>query len=466
MLLSIIKKIMPKKILQDVLPPGVRSIRRIPIERDTIIKKVIRKMPEPSVGTSRIAHGRPASTRQTEKTPVLDEGVVRGGRRKTNYPKVILWVLACVSILFLAIATMLFFSSARVVVVPKSESLVLNTNFTAKKEPSAGELGYALMTLSKEGEEVVVGTAGKNVERRAIGNIILYNNFNSYSRKFLADTRLVAGNGKVYKLQSTVTIPGRTKVNGKFIPGSVQARVYGEKPGAEYNILLTDPMGDFRVVSFKGDPQYETFYGRQKTDIAGGIVSTTFTVSDAVAQSTRAKIRASIKEQVIKEAFAQKPPGFVLYYDDPLFVFESLPLVSRATSTVAMTERVKFSALLFKDEHLARAVASTTSKTLAGLAVEGIGIDSAVFSLVNKRESVSLATSKISFTLTGTTTLVAKIFPEKIAKDLVNKRTREFSGMILKHPEIEDADAVISPFWYFTFPDKSEKIKVVEKSKF
>jgi hypothetical protein len=457
---------MPKKILQDVLPPGVRSIRRIPIERDTIIKKVVRKMPEPSVGTSRLAQGRPASKRQTEIPPVLDEGVVRGGRRKTNHPKVILWTLAGVSTVFLAMAIMLYFSSARVVVVPKSESVVLNTTFIAKKEPVAGELGYALMTLVKEGEEIVSGTAGKKIEKRAIGNIMLYNNFNSYSRKFLADTRLVAGNGKVYKLQSTVTVPGRTKVNDKIVPGSVQARIYAEKPGAEYNLLLSDLNGDFRVVAFKGDPQYETFYGRQKTDIAGGIVTTTFTVLDSVAQTTREKIRATLKDQILREALAQKPAGFVMYQDAPLFTFESLPLASRATSTVAIIEKVTFNAILFKGEYLARAIASSTSKTLVGLPVDAIGLDSVVFSLKNKKDSISPATSQVTFTLNGTTTLVAKIFPDKIAKDLVNKRTREIPAMILKHPEIEDADAVISPFWYFTFPDRAEKIEVVEKSKF
>lgn len=457
---------MAKKILQDVVPPGVRSIRRIPIEHDGIVKKVVKKMPEPVVRVSRSTQIRTAPARQAEKSPVLDETVVRGSRRKTNHPKTILWGLAGVSIVFLIMAIMLLYSSAQIVVVPKSESVVLNTIFTAKKEPLAGELGYALMTLTKEGEEVVAGTAGKKVERRAIGNIMLYNNFNSYSRKFLADTRLMAGNGKIYKLQSTVTVPGRTKVNGKYVPGSVQARVYAEKPGPEYNILLADLLGDFRVVAFKGDPQYETFYGRQKTDIAGGVITTTFTVSDSIAQATRAKIRTSLKEQILKEALAQKPVGFILYQDAPLFTFESLPLVSVATSTVAIIEKVTFNALLFRGEHLARAIASSTSKTLVGLPVDAKGLDSVGFSLKNKKDSVSSVTTQLSFTLTGTTTLVAKIFPDKIAKDLVNKRTKEFSAMILKHPEIEDGDAMISPFWYFTFPDKQEKIEVVEKGTF
>ncbi|TAK57287.1 hypothetical protein EPO17_02415 [Patescibacteria group bacterium] len=452
---------MVKKILQDVLPPGTRSIRRIPIERDSVAKKTLKKIPEAVSRPPRVTQSRTGSTKSASASPVLDDNVVRGGRRKVNYPRVVLWVMAIVSALFLLIIAILFFSSATVKVTPKSESILVGKTFVAKKDPLVGELGYALMTLTKEGEEVVPGTPGKKVEKRAIGNIILYNNFNSYPRKFLADTRLLAGNGKIYKLQSTVTIPGRTKVDGKIVPGSVQARVYAEKPGLEYNILLTDLMGDFKVVAFTGDPQYETFYGRQKTDIAGGIVTTTFTVQDSVAQAVRTNIRASLKEQIIKEATAQKPADFVLYHDAPLFTFESLPLVSKDNSNVRIIEKVIFNGILFKRGVLADTLANTTSKTLAGIPVEAQELDALVFGLKNKKENISLATNQFSFTLTGTTTLVAKIFPEKIAKDLIGKRSKEFSNVIAEHKEIHEALAQMNPFWSPTFPDSIEKIEVV-----
>ncbi len=459
---------MSKKILQDVLPPGTRSIRRIPIERESTIKKTIRKVPETVVHVPKVVKvlKAPETSRSKKVSPVLDDDVVRGGGRKKNYPRMVLWGLAVFSIVFLALALAIYFTTASVEVVPKSEVVSVDATFTAKKNPLFGELGYSLMTLNKEAEESVSGTAGKKIEKRAIGNIILYNNFNSYSRKFLADTRLIAGNGKIYKLQSTVTIPGRTKVNGKFVPGSVQARVYAEKPGAEYNLLLKDLLGDFKVVAFAGDPQYETFYGRQKTDIAGGIISTAFTVSDSVAQSTRAKLRVKLKEQVTREALAQKPADFVLYHDDLSFVFESLPSVSKATSTVLIIERITFNGLLFKKELLANNIAGSVSKTLKDIVVGAQSLDGFVFGLKNKKETVSSSTNQFLFTLKGTTTLVAKIYPEKIQKDLMGKRTNEFQSVITAHKEIQEGNLQMHPFWSFAFPNVPEKITVVKKTPF
>ncbi len=458
---------MVKKILQDVLPPGTRSIRRIAIERDSVVKRVVRKMPEATSVVSRVNHSGLGVARNTQKnTRILDEDVLRVGDGKTNYPRVILWTLAGVSILFLLVALLLFFFYAKVEVIPSSESVSLNTTFVAKKDPLAGDLGYALMTITKKGEEVVPGIPGKKIEKRAIGNIILYNNFNVYPRKFIADTRLIAGNGKVYKLQSTVTIPGRKKINGKYIPGSVQARVYGEKPGIEYNMVLSDLVGDFRVVSFKSDPQYETFYGRQKTDIIGGMVTATFAVADSVAQSARARIRTDLKEQVIKEAFGQKPADFVLYHDPLLFIFESLPIVSKDTETVSIVERVTFNGVLFRKELLAHAIASSTSKLLVSTPVNSQGLDTLQFTLKNKKETITSSTNQFTFILNGTTTLIAKIFPEKIARDLVGKPGREFESIMATHKEVQEGSAVVKPFWLFAFPDSSEKIRVVEKASF
>ena len=459
---------MSKKILQDVLPPGARSIRRIPIERESTVKKNIRKSPEAVTTVSKVT--KVTKTAELSRTPKnslpLDNDVIKGGGRKKNYPRRVLWGLALSSIVFLGLALAIYFTTATVEVVPKSEAVSVDGTFVAKKNPMLGEIGYSLMTISKETEESVPGTPGKKIEKRAIGNIILYNNFNSYSRKFLADTRLIAGNGKVYKLQSTVTIPGRTKVNGKFVPGSVQARVYAEKPGAEYNLLLKDLLGDFKVVAFAGDPQYEAFYGRQKTDIVGGVISTAFTVSDSVAQATRTKLRAKLKEQVLKEALAQKPADFVLYYTDILFGFESLPITSKATSTVTITERVTFNGLLFKSDLLANNIAGSVSKTLKGIVVGAKSLDGFTFDLKNNKEIISSTTNQFLFTLKGTTTLVAKIYPEKIQRDLVGKRTSDFQSVITAHKEIQEGNLKMHPFWAFAFPDTIEKITVVEKEAF
>jgi hypothetical protein len=68
--------------------------------------------------------------------------------------------------------------------------------------------------------------------------------------------------------------------------------------------------------------------------------------------------------------------------------------------------------------------------------------------------------------LTGTTTLVAKIYPEKIVKDLVGRSVKEFGTIMGTHSEIVEVNATSKPFWLFSFPDSAQKITVLEKSPF
>jgi len=59
----------------------------------------------------------------------------------------------------------------------------------------------------------------------------------------------------MYRIDSSVIIPGYQKVNGKIIPGSIEATVYADQAGDGYNLKLADLTGDFSIPGFKGDPR-------------------------------------------------------------------------------------------------------------------------------------------------------------------------------------------------------------------
>jgi len=67
----------------------------------------------------------------------------------------------------------------------------------------------------------------------------------------------------------------------------------------------------------------------------------------------------------------------------------------------------------------------------------------------------------INFNLAGATKIVWKLDENKLKTDLLGKSKEDFNQILLKYPNVNSADLVISPFWKMSFPDKVKDIKVI-----
>ena len=50
---------------------------------------------------------------------------------------------------------------------------------------------------------------------------------------------------------------------------------------------------------------------------------------------------------------------------------------------------------------------------------------------------------------------------DKLVADLLGKSKKDYNQILLKYPNIDSADLVISPFWKMSLPDKTRDIKVI-----
>src|SRR3989344_6529655 len=239
--------------MQDVLPPQnednseKRSIRHISMRKDREFKT-----------------GSAAEADQTGSAGKSWEFRKQVGGRGGKWPLV---VGIGVAVAVLGIGLSVFFSGATVFATPRQEAVTVNGTFTAVKESKPGELQYETMTLSKETSLSVSATGEKHVERKASGNIVIYNNYNSESQRLIKNTRFETPEGLIYRVDKSVTVPGRKSEGGVAAPGSMEITVYADQPGSSYNIGLTD----FTIPGLKGDPRYEKFYARSKTPMTGGV---------------------------------------------------------------------------------------------------------------------------------------------------------------------------------------------------
>jgi len=227
---------MPKQILQDVIPPGRRSIRRIPLSFS-------RKVVEKEIDTEQIFKKR------SEK---------RGSKFGIR-------LIAGVAVLVLLIAAVFVFSGATVTIEPRQKNIKVDIEAVAK---NSGELAYETIAVGGVKTVYLQATGESKVEKKASGTIIVYNNYSSAPQRLIKNTRFETPTGLVYRIDKSIIVPGTRVESGKIIPGSVETTVFADLPGPNYNIGLND----FTVPGFKGTPRYEGFYARSKTTMAGGFI--------------------------------------------------------------------------------------------------------------------------------------------------------------------------------------------------
>jgi len=352
-----------------------------------------------------------------------------------------IWYVAAFCLLFLVFALSFFFSSAKVIVTPRSGTVEINKLVVANKDPlDAKSLTFDTVTLEGEESVSISSTEKKYVEKKATGSVRLFNETTS-SQKLLIDTRLVTTDGKIYKTAKALTIPAKTVVAGKSIPGSVDVDIYADEAGEEYNKTESD----FKIFGFKGSPKYESFYARSTSEISGGLKGDTFALSDEEETTKKELLEKSLKDNLLTKARKELPEGFIIY-DDAVILDKQNPEIVSSDTGSKMIQKGTLHAFIFKKENLTREL---VKESVADFDKNRVFIND-----LEKVDSVSLS-------IKGKGEIIWEVDEDLIKEALVGIKEREFESTIGEFRNIEKAELAIKPFWKMTVPSEIEKISII-----
>jgi len=375
-------------------------------------------------------------------------------------PRMLIWSAAFFAALVLVFSFFSLFTGAHVTVTPKQDSGAITGEFSAFKEPADSELAFDVMILAKEEGKDIPATKERQVERKASGNIIVYNKHSGVVQPLIKNTRFETPEGKIYRIKESVSIPGTTVLEGEIVPGSLEVTVYADEPGESYNIGLSD----FTVPGFKGTPQFENFYARSKTAMTGGFSGVVKYPSEEDIKVAREELQHTLKEQLLTEANVQKPDNFILYEDGIFISYEGGDKIGETSGDTAhITERATLNGVIFNKDELAKFIAKNALQNRydGSAAVTISNMDQIIFNIVDK-ESVSPFDESIPFSLSGTAEVIWTVDEEGLKAALVGKPKKglQFQEVLGAFPYIERAEASIKPFWKRTFPDNVDKIRI------
>jgi hypothetical protein len=448
---------MSSKIVQDVIPPNKRSIRRIPIPAK-------KRSLNDNEGFSREETPRPAP-------PVFSNSGNNNGGMNSNYPKrnnedsgnskkrnnFRLWLIGFVCLAVLVFSVLSVFASSSVKVIPKSQTIPIDVSLTASRSSSGEVLRYDVIRMSREQGTIVQAGEEEEVSVRASGRIMVYNNHSESSQPLVATTRFETPEGLIYRIQENVSVPGiTTNAEGETVPGSIEVTVYADQAGEDYNIGLSD----FTIPGFVGTPRFDNFYARSVTEMTGGFQGVMRRVGDETLASARQGLQSSLENQLKKDVFAQIPETFVLYENGIFIDFEELPQSGASQNSVTVNEKAVLHAILIDKESLNTMIVEEMffEEDLALPPAQIMNLKDMTFNIssdFNPNDN-----HDISFTLRGEGKFVWLFDEVRLKEDLAGSSKRNIDSVMANYPSVQQAEANLNPFWKRSFPKNPNKISV------
>ncbi len=482
---------MARNPMQDIVPRDGKSIRNVPLPesrtratirkesprtekpdrlvREEVIERIEKKVerkpersrPMPKIDEEEVEevviHREDRSNKKTleevrhelESQSFADE-IQESGKKSKKFFGVLFAILLVLGLAFLASSV---FKGASLTLTPRTVETSVQSDFVAKKIAAAGELSYTVATIKEIGSETVKATGEKQVDIRASGIIIIYNNYSDASQRLIKNTRFATPDGLIYRISDSVTVPGKKGTS----PGQVEAKIIADEPGEKYNVGLKD----FTIPGFKGDPRYAAFYARSKTPLAGGFSGKQKIVADADRTKARTEIESRVTMSLMKQAEAQVPEGRTTFKTAYKIDFIILPEESVSSSEVTIKEEGVLSIVTFDEKDLSSAVARAHIKDYRGEPIMVTNIDELIFT--PKGDFQPASSDSVNFSLAGNSKF--EWFYDELAlkQALAGQPRSSVPSILQKFPTVDKADISLRPFWTRKFPTSFDKITIKKK---
>lgn len=392
--------------------------------------------------------------RPTKSAAPAPSEATRGARTK-----IVLWAAGALVLLGgAAVLLTTVFARVSLSLVPNAESVVVNP-IAMRVTPDIMELDIGkgiipgeLIELSLSKSAEVHSSAKRVVNERARGAITITNNFSDQPQVLVASTRFAAADGKVFRLEKSITVPGATKKNGVLVPSTIDATVVASEPGEAYNIGPTK----FTIPGFQGTPRYQGFTAESKAAFSGGFQGESAVITSNDIKQASEQVTADLFNE-LKDALNTKiPQGFVVIEGarEVAITGVEVPAAgSRAErATVTAAGKVRAIAYREKDEHELLAKLLGTSSPMTFIAEES--------SIERSATSLDFTKKELRFTVSGEARLGATFDQAAIREGIAGKEPGDIASLLKGIPGIQAYTIKFFPFWLGTAPSDESKIRI------
>ena len=375
---------------------------------------------------------------------------IRLGKKLIFLPSIIFIVL--ISLFLLSFK----FSKAEIKIWPETETPAFKTRLTAetkvenpdfKNNILPGKIFEIEKTFSEE-----FSSSGKSL-KKAEGIIRLYNASTTKDETWLAGTRFVSSDGKLFKSKDKIFVPGAKIKNEKIVPSFVDVPVVAAEGGSDYNIGPSH----FSILAFKGTPRYYKFYGESFQPMTGGGEVSQVKKEDLERAENILieKAKGELKEILKKEI----PSDFVFLADaSEIKILDKFSLArpGEEIEKFNFQLRAKMSTISFKKEDSEKLV----DELILSQIEKGKSIFKESLKMEYLPEIINFELGKINISLNFSVKIYPEIDSQSLKRALIGKSLAETKIFLENQPQIIRTEIHLFPFWLKNIPKDVEKIEI------
>ncbi|MCD5381585.1 MAG: hypothetical protein LR008_03350 [Candidatus Pacebacteria bacterium] len=438
--------------LQDIRPAQPRK-RRNPMQTTNLSEEPKSRPSADSVNTAR--------AREEIPNIVIEDGSKKGGNRLT------IAIVLFVVIVGGAIGLSALMGKTELTLYPEHREPNINAEFTAYPDKRDSSLSYEIMTLEATSESQVKAAGQVQIQELATG-LINITKSTPGAERLIKNTRFRSPEGLVYRIQESVVVPGAiTDENGASVPGTIQAQVFADDVGEDYNI---DSNTKFDIPGFKEGGYtklYNAIGATNNQAFTGGFDGPQFQINEDDLSTARQAIQIELRDNLLSRIENEKPADFISFPGAVSITFNQLPAVQYGQDLVTIREQAILQIPLFQVTEFGSFLAQETITTYDG---NNVRVDDATvltFTYTEATTSSSIIANEpsLTFNLTGRPLLIWEYDATTLTRDLAGLPKTAINNAVTAYPGIKGARVHITPFWKRTFPEAAEDIIVIEELK-
>ena len=369
-------------------------------------------------------------------------------------------------IYFFGIAIAVSALYAAVYILPKAEIAIVTKksawNFSdiVKMSKDASGINLADKQISAEiFKDVKILTLSfpahgkKYIERKAVGEVMIYNSYSSQPQALIAGTRIESPDGKIFRLDKKITVPGAKIEEGKIAASVIKAAVTAEKAGEEYNI---DSVNNFTIPGFKGTAKYGDFYAVSNEAMKGGVVGDILFPTEQDILAAKEKTSAQLSEDMNSFLSSQFNDDFKIFEWSKIFKItkEDIDKEADKNGNFLVSLEGEFKIIAFRESDVLKLM-SEAAKQILGQSFE-IKNHDLKYGIGQYDVDGGKMTLKIEFN----GEFWQPINVENFKNSAINKKEDELKIFVFSIPGVEKATFSLWPGWVRKVPDSMDKIKV------
>ncbi|MEK7062385.1 MAG: hypothetical protein AAB940_01500 [Patescibacteria group bacterium] len=350
-------------------------------------------------------------------------------------------------------------------ILPKAEIKITakktawNFNNSVSASKNSGDIDLANKQIpanffsEKKNASLFYPATGKgHIEKKASGEITIYNAYGSQTQGLVANTRFESPDGKIFRIENKITVPGAKIENGKIVPASIKVKVTADKAGDEYNI----GPAKFTIPGFKGTPKYEGFYARSESSMSGGFVGDTAYPTDAEIETAKEKTESVLEESLTALISSQIPADFKIIEGGRQFnvIKEDVNQEVNQDGNFSVFAEGELTVAGFKEPDLLGLMGGLAQKEL------GEGFKAKEYSLEYGTVRPEIQSGKINFSINYSGMFWQPIDIEQFKNSILGKKETELKVFVFSLNGVERATVSLWPFWVKKVPDNIKKVKV------